>query len=45
MEYIRVLYDGKEYIILNQFATGYCEIVEEGSTSPTLVHFSELKPV
>jgi hypothetical protein len=41
---IRVMFKGKEYIILHQSSTGYCEIIEIGGSKDhvQLVHFSEL---
>lgn len=40
-----VIFEGEEYIILHQYASGYCEIrSEEGFNHEVkLVHFSELK--
>ncbi|MGG1398480.1 hypothetical protein ABE288_11810 [Bacillus salipaludis] len=45
MEKTPVIYEGKNYIILFQYASGYCEIVKEGEPNQKsiLVHFSELK--
>lgn len=44
MNSVKVIYMGKEYIILHQSATGFCEIrLEAGTdTQVQLVHFSEL---
>lgn len=44
MRKVVVMYEGKEYIILHQHASGFCEIVEEGAENKEvkLVHFSEL---
>ncbi|MBT2725793.1 hypothetical protein J7E63_02440 [Bacillus sp. ISL-75] len=44
MEKTRVYFQGKEYILLIQYASGYCEIVETGALNNQvkLVHFSEL---
>ncbi|MED1470109.1 hypothetical protein [Bacillus salipaludis] len=40
---ILVIFEGKEYTILHQYASGYCEIMDEGSPlNIKLVHFSEL---
>lgn len=43
----RVIYEGKEYILIYQYSSGYCEIREEGTLKGNvlLVHFSELTPV
>lgn len=39
-----MIYNGKENIHLNQYASGYCEIAEVDSPrNVILVHFSELK--
>ncbi|MGG1400189.1 hypothetical protein ABE288_20555 [Bacillus salipaludis] len=45
MERIPVTFQGKDYIMIFQYASGYCEIVEEGEPNHKvkLVHFSELK--
>jgi hypothetical protein len=45
MEGLPVIYQGKDYILICQYASGYCEIVEEGKAHHKikLVHFSELK--
>lgn len=45
MKRIHVNFQGKDYIMLCQYASGYCEIVKEGETKQQikLVHFSELK--
>jgi hypothetical protein len=42
---IPVIYQGKEYVIIFQYESGYCEIVEEGEPNQNvkLVHSSELK--
>jgi len=42
---IPVIYQGKEYVIIFQYESGYCEIVEDGEHNHNvkLVHFSELK--
>lgn len=39
-----VIYNGKEYVLLQQYASGYCEIMQEGAEYKDikLVHFSEL---
>jgi len=39
-----VTYKGKDYTMLFQHASGYCEIVEDGEPNQQvkLVHFSEL---
>ncbi|WP_175596712.1 hypothetical protein [Bacillus sp. MRMR6] len=44
MSNIKVIYKGKEYIILRQDASGFCEIlaVNETKDQIKLVHFSEL---
>ncbi|MGG3466879.1 hypothetical protein ABES02_04975 [Neobacillus pocheonensis] len=44
MEKLLVIYNGKEYVILQQYASGFCEISEEGAPHQEiiLVHFSEL---
>ncbi|ULT59273.1 hypothetical protein L1999_12405 [Neobacillus drentensis] len=44
MDKIIVIYKGKEYMIIHQFASGYCEIAEltKGQHEIELVHFSEL---
>lgn len=41
---IPVIFEGKDFILLHQYASGYCEITEEGSphNGIKLVHFSEL---
>lgn len=46
MEKARVYFQGKEYILLNHYASGYCEIVEDGelNNQVKLVHFYELEP-
>ena len=45
MERIPVIFQGKDYLILVQYDSGYCEILKEGETKHQvqLVHFSELK--
>ncbi|WP_165976252.1 hypothetical protein [Bacillus salipaludis] len=45
MEKIPVIFQGKDYIMIFQYASGYCEIIEEGEPNykVKLVHFSELK--
>ncbi|MBT2697243.1 hypothetical protein J7E79_07440 [Bacillus sp. ISL-40] len=45
MERIPVIFQGKDYIMIFQYASGYCEIVEEVELNfkIKLVHFSELK--
>ncbi|MFC4802041.1 hypothetical protein ACFPA1_22235 [Neobacillus sp. GCM10023253] len=45
MERTPVLYQGKDYILLIKYASGYCEIVEDGEPNHNvkLVHFSDLK--
>jgi hypothetical protein len=45
MERTPVIYEGKNYILLIRYASGYCEIVEEDVRfhQVKLVHFSELK--
>ncbi|WP_176541118.1 MULTISPECIES: hypothetical protein [unclassified Bacillus (in: firmicutes)] len=42
---IPVIYRDERYIMLVQYASGYCEIVKEGNSNYDikLVHFSELK--
>jgi hypothetical protein len=42
---ILVIFEGKEYIMLIQYASGYCEIIKQGEPNHKikLVHFSELK--
>ncbi|WP_213144133.1 hypothetical protein [Neobacillus citreus] len=42
---IPVVFQGKDYIMLVKYESGYCEIVEVGETynKIKLVHFSELK--
>jgi hypothetical protein len=43
MKDIQVIYDGKEYIILHKYASGYCEIQEKNNQfNIKLVHVSEL---
>ncbi|WP_215020869.1 hypothetical protein [Bacillus sp. ISL-40] len=41
---IQVIFEGKDYIMLYQYASGYCEIVEDGARNGQvkLVHFTEL---
>lgn len=46
MERIPVIFQGKDYFIIFQYASGYCEIIiQEGEPNykVKLVHFSELK--
>jgi len=45
MNKIPVIFQGKEYKMLVQYASGYCEIVEERepNNQVKLVHFSEVK--
>ncbi|WHX98514.1 hypothetical protein [Neobacillus sp. DY30] len=45
MGLLLVIFEGQEYIILHQYACGYCEIRKEDSYNQEvkLVHFSELK--
>ncbi|WP_223594652.1 hypothetical protein [Neobacillus bataviensis] len=45
MERIPVIYQGENYLLLHQYACGYCEIIEDGESNykVKLVHFSELK--
>lgn len=42
---MHVIYQGKEYLLIFQHASGYCEIIKEDGQSQQvkLVHFSELK--
>ncbi|WP_156431134.1 hypothetical protein [Bacillus sp. FJAT-29814] len=45
MKRIPVIYKGKEYFLLIQYASGYCEIVEDEENTYNrvkLVHFSEI---
>ncbi|TWE06388.1 hypothetical protein FB550_102410 [Neobacillus bataviensis] len=44
MTNISVIYEGKDYILLHQYSSGYCEITEEWAPyrNIKLVHFSEL---
>ncbi|MDQ1003949.1 hypothetical protein QFZ28_004349 [Neobacillus niacini] len=44
MEKTYVIYEGKEYILIHQYDSGYCEIKEEGKLNEEiiLVHYSEL---
>ncbi|OIK09344.1 hypothetical protein BIV60_24235 [Bacillus sp. MUM 116] len=44
MTKIPVIFEGKDYILLQQYASGFCEISEEGAANKDikLVHFSEL---
>ncbi|MED1469833.1 hypothetical protein [Bacillus salipaludis] len=44
MERIPVVFKGKDYFMIFQYSSGYCEIVEEGEPNHNvkLVHFSEL---
>ncbi|PLS04016.1 hypothetical protein [Neobacillus cucumis] len=44
MTKIPVIFEGKDYIMLHQYSSGYCEITEEGASYKEikLVHFSEL---
>jgi hypothetical protein len=43
MKDIQVIYDGKEYIILYKYTSGYCEIQEKNNQfNIKLVHVSEL---
>jgi hypothetical protein len=41
---IPVIFQGQDYLILFQNASGYCEIIKAGEPNPKkeLVHFSEL---
>lgn len=42
---LSVLYLGKEYLLIYQHASGFCEVIKVGDSSKKveLVHFSELK--
>jgi len=44
MKSIPVIFEGKEYIMFIQYASGYCEIIKQGESyhKIKLVHFSEL---
>jgi hypothetical protein len=44
MNRIPVIFQGQDYLILFQNASGYCEIIKTGEPNPKkeLVHFSEL---
>lgn len=44
MNKIPVIFQGQDYLILFQNASGYCEIIKAGEPDPKkeLVHFSEL---
>ncbi|MDQ0975893.1 hypothetical protein QFZ31_005771 [Neobacillus niacini] len=44
MEKTYVIYERKEYILIHQYDSGYCEIKEEGKLNEEikLVHYSEL---
>jgi hypothetical protein len=39
-----VIFEGKDYILLHQYASGFCEVKEQGEDYKDikLVHFSEL---
>jgi hypothetical protein len=41
---IQVSYQGKDYIILHEYSSGFCEIIQEGKRNwdIKLVHFTEL---
>jgi len=41
----RITFQGKDYILLFKYESGYCEIVKEGERNHQilLVHFSEIK--
>lgn len=45
MEKVPVIYQGKDYFLLHQYSSGYCEIARDGHSNHNikLVHFSELK--
>lgn len=44
MKYIDVIYGGKEYLLLFEYASGYCEIQEKNNHyNIKLVHVSELE--
>ncbi|WP_197282589.1 hypothetical protein [Bacillus sp. FJAT-18017] len=45
MENLPVLYQGKEYLLIIQYASGFCEVIEKGdlSNKVELVHFTELR--
>jgi hypothetical protein len=38
-----VYYNGKRYIVMHQYDSGYCELKEEFAWRFKLVHVSELK--
>lgn len=44
MERIPILYKGEDFLLLFQYASGYCEIVKDGEAihQIKLVHFSEV---
>ncbi|MGF6949957.1 hypothetical protein QF028_002462 [Neobacillus sp. B4I6] len=37
MKSIPVIFEGKEYIILIQYASGYCEIMKQGEPNHKIV--------
>ncbi|MED1466868.1 hypothetical protein [Bacillus salipaludis] len=41
MEKLYIIFEDKKYILLHQYSSGYCEIVEEGDFTHNvkLVHF------
>ncbi|WP_197028403.1 hypothetical protein [Bacillus sp. EB01] len=45
MENLPVIYQGKEYFLVVQYASGFCEVIEKGdlSNKVELVHFTELR--
>jgi len=44
MKYIDVIYGGKKYVLLFEYASGYCEIQEKNNQyNIKLVHVSEIK--
>jgi hypothetical protein len=40
-----VLYDGKEYIVIYIYDTGYCEIREKDGSKVDLVQITDLKEI